>query len=101
MSPDTPRPDTPSDGPLIFIVAGEPSGDQLGARLMAALKRQTGGRVRFAGLGGELMAEQGLASLFPIDELAIIGIVEVIPHIRRILRRIRETVEAGRAAALV
>ncbi|MEM7225863.1 MAG: lipid-A-disaccharide synthase [Pseudomonadota bacterium] len=95
---------SPSDGPLIFLVAGEPSGDQLGARLMAALKRQTGGRVRFAGLGGEQMAEQGLTSLFPIDELSILGIVEVLPHIRRIYQRIRETVaavQAARPAALV
>jgi len=44
-----------AQGPLIFLIAGEPSGDLLGARLMAALKAETGGRVRFAGIGGEQM----------------------------------------------
>ena len=90
--------DQPGAGPLIFLVTGEPSGDQLGARLMAALKQQTGGQVRFAGLGGEQMAEQGLESLFPIDELAIMGVIEVIPHIRRIYRRVHQTVAAAKAA---
>jgi lipid-A-disaccharide synthase len=84
-------------GPLIFLVAGEPSGDQLGARLMAALKQETGGRVRFAGIGGELMAAEGLASRFPIRELAVMGFFEVLPHLFLILRRIRETVAAVEA----
>lgn len=86
------------EGPLIFLVAGEPSGDQLGARLMAALKAETGGRVRFAGIGGERMAAEGLDSLFPMDELAVIGLAEVLPHLRRILRRLGESVAAVRAA---
>lgn len=81
-------------GPLIFLVAGEPSGDLLGARLMAALKVATRGRVRFAGIGGAAMAEQGLESQFPLSDLAVMGIVEVIPHARLILRRVRETAEA-------
>ncbi len=83
-------------GPLIFLVAGEPSGDQLGARLMAALKAETGGAVRFAGVGGPRMRAEGLQSLFPIDDLAVMGLVEVLPHLRRILRRISETVAAAR-----
>jgi lipid-A-disaccharide synthase len=83
--------------PLVFLVAGEPSGDQLGARLMAALKAETGGRIRFAGVGGEGMAKEGLESLFPMDELAVMGIVEVLPHARRLHRRIGETVAAVRA----
>jgi lipid-A-disaccharide synthase len=90
--------------PLIFLVAGEPSGDLLGARLMAALKTETGGRVRFAGVGGARMAEEGLRSLFPIRELAVMGIVEVLPHALNIYRRIRQTAaaaEAARPAALV
>ena len=82
--------------PLIFLVAGEPSGDQMGGRLMAALKRQTGGAVRFAGVGGERMKEQGLESLFPMEDLSVFGIVEVVPHLPRILRRMRETVAAVR-----
>ena len=84
------------DGPLLFLIAGEPSGDLLGARLMAALKRRTGGRVRFAGIGGDLMAAEGLRSLFPMAELALMGIVEVLPHLPRLLRRIGETVAAIR-----
>lgn len=90
--------------PLIFLIAGEPSGDQLGARLMAALKAETEGRVRFAGVGGAQMAGEGLSSLFPLDELAVMGFFDVIPRIPLILRRIRETVaavEAARPAALV
>src|SRR3546814_15578632 len=70
-----------SEGPLIFLIAGEPSGDQLGARLMAALKQETGGRVRFAGIGGELMNAEGLARSFPIRELAVTGFFEVLPNL--------------------
>ncbi|MHA1599513.1 MAG: lipid-A-disaccharide synthase, partial [Alphaproteobacteria bacterium] len=78
--------------PLVFLIAGEPSGDLLGARLMSALRTQTGGAVRFAGIGGERMAAEGLDSLVPIDELAIMGVFEIIPHVLRIIRRIRQTV---------
>ena len=81
-----------TDGPLIYIIAGEPSGDLLGGRLMAALKERTGGVVRFAGIGGEAMAAEGLESRVPLDELAIMGVAEVIPRARSILRRVRQTV---------
>lgn len=80
--------------PLVFLVAGEPSGDVLGAALMAALRDRTAGDIRFAGIGGPAMAEQGLESLFPMSELSIMGIVEVLPSLRRVLRRIRETADA-------
>ena len=92
------------EAPLIFLVAGEPSGDAIGARLIAALKHQTAGRIRFAGVGGERMAAEGLESLFPIGDLAVMGIFEVLPHIRKIFRRIRETAAAAdalRPAAVV
>lgn len=79
-------------GPLIYLIAGEPSGDFLGGRLMAALKARTGGVVRFAGIGGEAMAAEGLLSRVPIDELAIMGVAEVLPRARRIFRRVAETV---------
>ncbi len=81
--------------PLIFIIAGEPSGDALGGALMAALKERTGGAIRFAGIGGEHMAGQGLRSLVPLDELAIMGIAEVLPRARQIFRRVRETADAA------
>jgi len=82
--------------PLVFVVAGEPSGDALGGALMAAMKRETGGSVRFAGIGGPAMTEQGLDSLFPMAELSVMGLVEVLPSLRRILRRIDQTVSAIR-----
>lgn len=78
-------------GPLIYIIAGEPSGDQLGAQIMRGLKIETAGRVRFAGIGGEQMAEEGLNSLVPLTELAVMGFLEVIPSALRILRRLRQT----------
>lgn len=82
------------DAPLLFIIAGEPSGDALGGALMAALKARTGGAIRFAGIGGERMAGEGLHSLVPIEDLAIIGLAEVLPRARRIFRRVRETADA-------
>jgi len=89
--------DTGSGGPTIFLVAGEPSGDALGARLMSALKEARGDAVRFAGIGGAGMAAEGLDSLFPMSELSLMGLAEVLPHVPRLLRRIDETVSAIRA----
>ena len=66
-----------SGEPLIYLIAGEPSGDLLGGRLMAALKERTGGAVHFAGIGGEAMAAEGLESLVPLAELAVMGVAEV------------------------
>lgn len=77
----------------IMLVAGEPSGDALGAPLMVALKSLAGREVAFAGVGGPLMAAEGLRSLFPIDDLAILGIFEVLPSIAKVFRRLRETRE--------
>ena len=88
-----------AEDPLIFLVAGEPSGDQLGGRLMAALRALTGDRIRFAGVGAEDMAAQGLQSLFPMSELSVMGFLEVVPRIPRILRRVRETSEHARSLA--
>ena len=84
------------DVPLVFLIAGEPSGDLIASRLMAALKRRTGDNVRFAGIGGPLMAEQGLVSLFPYGELSLMGVLEVVPHVPRMLRRIRATARTAR-----
>ena len=74
-----------------YLIAGEPSGDALGGRLMQAL-RQKDKKAEFFGLGGDNMQAQGLKSLFNISELAVMGLAEVIPSIPRILRRISETV---------
>ncbi|MDD9879097.1 MAG: lipid-A-disaccharide synthase [Magnetovibrio sp.] len=85
--------------PLIYIVAGEPSADLLGARLMAALKAETMGTVEFAGIGGDAMQAEGLDSLFPMDELAVMGLAEVLPRLPRLVGRISETVADVRARA--
>jgi lipid-A-disaccharide synthase len=79
---------------LVFLIAGEPSGDVLGGALMRALKERTGGAVSFAGIGGERMAAEGLDSLVPLHELAVMGIAEVLPRARLILRRVRGTADA-------
>jgi lipid-A-disaccharide synthase len=80
-------------GPLdLFIVAGEESGDQLGAHLMDALKVQYGGPVGFRGVGGPRMERRDFVSRFPMNEIALFGITSIIAHIPNILRRVRETV---------
>lgn len=89
---------TPRDGPCVFVIAGEPSGDALGARLMAALKQKTGGRVRFVGIGGPRMEGQGLNSLFPMADLSVMGLTEVVPRLPNLIRRLNETVRAVRAS---
>lgn len=83
-------------GPRIFLVAAEPSGDNLGAKLMAALKRATGGRAEFSGVGGERMAGEGLDSLFPLADLSVMGFAEVLPRLPTIFARLRTTAEAVR-----
>src|SRR5689334_5279559 len=88
---------TAPDAPFIFVIAGEPSGDALGAALIRALRERTGAGLRVAGIGGEQMREQGVESLVPLSELAVAGLAEVLPHAPRLLRRIRETVAAIRA----
>ncbi len=76
-----------------FLIAGEPSGDQLGAALMAGL-RQLLPDVQFCGIGGPLMMAEGMESLFPMDELSLMGIWEIIPKYRHLKRRIAETAQA-------
>ena len=88
--------------PLIYLIAGEASGDVLGGRLIAAL-RAARPELEFAGIGGEAMAQAGIISLFPIQELSLMGLLEVLPNIRRLARRLRETVAdiAARGPAVV
>lgn len=82
-------------GPLdVFVVAGEDSGDQLGAHLMDALAALHGGGARFRGVGGARMEARGLVSRFSMAELTLFGLTSIIVHIPRVLRRLRETVEA-------
>jgi len=80
----------------IFVIAGEASGDVLGHRLMTALHRLDPDIV-FSGIGGERMGEAGLHSLFPMQELAHMGLAEILPKIFHLLRRINQTIAAIRA----
>ncbi|MBM6581446.1 lipid-A-disaccharide synthase [Microvirga sp. BT689] len=83
----------------IWIVSGEESGDQLGAKLMRSLKARLGAdRVSFGGVGGHAMAKEGLSSLFPLEEIAVMGISAVIARLPSILKRIRFTADAVVAA---
>uniref|UniRef100_A0A0D9YF18 lipid-A-disaccharide synthase n=1 Tax=Oryza glumipatula TaxID=40148 RepID=A0A0D9YF18_9ORYZ len=84
------------DGELrVFVVAGEVSGDSLASRLMASLRALSPVPVRFAGVGGELMRNKGLQSLFPMEEISIMGLWELLPHIYNIKRKIEDTADAA------
>lgn len=77
----------------LFVIAGEASGDKLGAALMAGL-RSLLPAVEFHGIGGPLMAAEGLESRFPMEELSVMGLMEVLPKYRHLKRRIAETAAA-------
>jgi hypothetical protein len=80
----------------VFLVAGEESGDRLGAALMRALRERTAGQVRFAGVGGREMTSAGLASLYSIDDLAIIGFSALPRRIPRVLPHPLDRADRGR-----
>ena len=87
----------------LYLIAGEPSGDRLGAALMAGLRRLVPA-AEFQGIGGPMMQAEGLDSLFPMEELSVMGIAEVLPKYLHLKRRIREAaadVLASRPAALI
>ncbi len=81
----------------LFVVAGEKSGDLLGAKLMQALRRLAPD-ARIEGVGGEAMIREGLTSLFPLEDIAVMGFTSVIAHLPRLLKRIDETARAVVAA---
>ncbi len=83
----------------IFLIATEESGDRLGSALMKVLRQRLGDGVQFEGVGGSTMAREGLVSLFPIDELSIVGFAAVVQQLPKILRLIRETADAVTEAA--
>jgi lipid-A-disaccharide synthase len=89
--------------PLIYLIAGEQSGDVLGARLINAIRARRPGAT-FAGIGGSAMAAQGLISLFPIRSLALMGLLEVLPKIfelNALLKRTVADIQACRPDVLV
>ncbi len=88
----------PSRELRMFIVAGEHSGDALGARLMQAIGARQGGRVRYLGVGGPLMEAQGLISQFPLSDVAVMGPLAILKQLPRLLQRVYQTVDAAIAA---
>jgi lipid-A-disaccharide synthase len=82
----------------VALVAGEHSGDQLGFKLMRALREARPGEVAFSGVGGEAMEAEGLKSLFPISDIAVMGILPVLARLPTLIARIRKTAEAIIAA---
>src|SRR3977135_279729 len=87
-----PRP--PAEIIDVFLVAGEESGERLGAALMRALRERTAGQVCFAGVGGREMAAEGVTSLYSIDDLPILGFSAIPRRIPKILRLMRFTAKA-------
>jgi lipid-A-disaccharide synthase len=83
----------------LYLIAGEPSGDRLGAALMVGLKSLLP-EVEFHGIGGPLMQAEGMMSLFPMEELSIMGLVEVLPKYAHLKRRIREAAADALPASL-
>lgn len=75
----------------IYLIAGEPSGDLLGSRLMRAMVAKNP-EIEFFGIGGETMQREGLKSLFDISELAVMGLFEVLPSLPKILKRFSQTI---------
>ncbi|MGY4289389.1 lipid A disaccharide synthetase [Bradyrhizobium sp. LM2.7] len=79
---------------IIFLIATEESGDRLGSALMKVLRQRLGDGVQFEGVGGRTMTREGLNSLFPIEELSIVGFAAVVGQLPKILRLIRQTADA-------
>ncbi|MBH68386.1 MAG: lipid-A-disaccharide synthase [Rhodospirillaceae bacterium] len=77
---------------LVYIIAGEVSGDALGAALIRELRKKSKGKIEFVGIGGDQMEAEGVNSLFPISEMAVMGIFELLPHVPRLMKRIEQTV---------
>lgn len=82
----------------LFMIAGEHSGDALGAKLMAALNSRRRGRIRYLGVGGRQMAQQGLVSQFPIEDVAVMGAAAIAARLPKILQRVYGTAAAAVAA---
>lgn len=77
----------------IYLIAGEASGDFIGSRLIRSLTKKINDSLVISGIGGERMQQEGLSSLFPMQELSLMGFAEIVPHIFSLKRRIRQTVD--------
>lgn len=82
----------------LFIIAGEDSGDQLGEAVIAELQRRSGLDVECIGVGGRRMETLGFQSIFPMDDIAVMGIMPVLKRLPLLLRRIQDTTDAIVAA---
>ena len=84
----------------VALIAGEHSGDALGGKLMEALNRARGpGGIVYAGVGGEHMAAHGMKSIFPLEDVAVMGPLSILPRLPRIVRRVYAAVDAVLAFA--
>lgn len=93
---DAERNEAPAGATLkLFLVAGEHSGDALGARLMSTLNARVGERIRYFGVGGHGMEAEGLTSLFPLDQVAVMGPMSILPRLPKIVRRVYDAVDAA------
>src|SRR5208337_1811793 len=82
----------------IFVVAGEHSGDVLGGKLMEALKAKAGAQAfEFAGVGGEHMEAAGLRSIFPLSDVAVMGLAAILARLPTLVRRVYQTADAALA----
>ncbi len=96
--------DVGAAAPLIYLLAGEPSGDNLGGRIMEALKELSAVPLAFRGVGGERMIAEGLDGLVPLSELSIMGMAEILPHVPRMYRliyRLADDIRARRPAVVL
>lgn len=94
LAEPAPSPAVTTKPPLkIFLVAGEHSGDALGAKLMAALRQLYSADIEFSGVGGDEMTTQGLKSLFSIDDVAVMGPLAILRRLPLLIRRVHETVD--------
>ncbi|MDX2265701.1 MAG: lipid-A-disaccharide synthase [Hyphomicrobiales bacterium] len=79
----------------VFIVAGEHSGDILGGKLMQAMRSRSQTPLIFAGVGGEHMESEGLRSIFPMTDVAVMGPAAILARLPKLVRRVYQTVDAG------
>lgn len=79
--------------PKVYIIAGEASGDLLGMRLMKAMAELYHDNISFVGIGGDAMHKEGFISLFPIQELSLMGVFEILPHLPNLISRLNQTID--------
>jgi lipid-A-disaccharide synthase len=95
----SPSADATETTPLrVFIIAGEHSGDALGAKLMPALRAAHAGPIHFIGVGGEHMASQGFSTLYPLSQIAVMGPLAILKRLPSLVSKVYQTVDAVIAA---